>query len=41
MFGSTELDPDADNSTTFSYSDINQTIKDAVTVKVILDEEKA
>jgi hypothetical protein len=37
MFGNNELEADHG----FVYSDINTTIKDTVTVKVILDEEKA
>jgi hypothetical protein len=41
LFGNTELEADNDNSTTFSYSDIKETIKDAVVVKVMLNEEKA
>ena len=39
MFGDNELE--ATNTTSFVYEDINITIKDPVTVKVILDEEKA
>ena len=39
MFGNNELE--ADDTNGFVYSDINETIKDAVVVKVILDEEKA